>query len=219
MPDDATLGNENSADTTPVIDWDSPDNPYIQRSRDQQSGYTKSQQELAAERAVWEDDQALIDRIRQQRPHLLAEDPAQAQEEDPYADLRQQTAELAAWKQQQEAAQQAQAEQAQTEKVMGLINADLDKWAKEAGVTLDEYGRAGIITRFGQDPAANDDDEATLKRHFDAYAASLPKPQRPRVPHVPSNGGTETGVVDYDNMTRAQIAAHMAEQVRAANQR
>jgi hypothetical protein len=32
--------------------------------------------------------------------------------------------------------------------------------------------------------------------------------KRPRVPHTPTSGGTETGVVDYDGMSRAEQQRH-----------
>jgi hypothetical protein len=85
---------------------------------------------------------------------------------------------------------------------------------------------------FGLLMKAPDPTQETVARQiFDAHVADRKAERealeaeireqlkRPRVPHVPTSGGTETGVVDYDGMSRAEIDRVMAEQVRAANQR
>jgi hypothetical protein len=73
--------------------------------------------------------------------------------------------------------------------------------------------------------------ESAARQIFDAHVAQVKadrealeaeireQMKRPRVPHTPTSGGTETGVVDYDGMSRAEINRVMAEQVRAASQR
>jgi hypothetical protein len=62
---DATL-TEDSAEDTGSVDWQ-------KRYTDTQAEYTKNQQALADERKVWEDEQALLARVQEKFPHLLAE--------------------------------------------------------------------------------------------------------------------------------------------------
>jgi hypothetical protein len=110
-----------------------------------------------------------------------------------------------------------------------LFHQDLDTWAEAEGVKLSKADHNAIFGLLMKAPDPTQ--ESAARQIFEAHVADKKAEReaieaeireslkRPRVPHVPTNGGTETGVVDYDNMSRAEIAAVMAEQVRAANQR
>jgi hypothetical protein len=110
-----------------------------------------------------------------------------------------------------------------------LFHQDLDTWAEAEGVKLSKADHNAIFGLLMKAPDPTQ--ESAARQIFEAHVADKKAEReaiekeiresmrRPRAPHVPTSGATETGVVDYDNMSRAEIDAAMAEQVRAANQR
>jgi hypothetical protein len=110
-----------------------------------------------------------------------------------------------------------------------LFHQDLDQWAEAEGVKLSKSDHNAIFGLLMKAPDPTQ--ESAARQIFDAHIAQAKadrealeaeireQMKRPRVPHTPTSGGTETGVVDYDGMSRAEINRVMAEQVRAASQR
>jgi hypothetical protein len=64
---DATLTEDSAEDNGGEVDWQ-------KRYTDTQAAYTKNQQALAEAQRVWEDEQALLTRVQETFPHLLAEE-------------------------------------------------------------------------------------------------------------------------------------------------
>jgi hypothetical protein len=195
--------------STPSIDWDSPDNPYVKRFQDTQSAYTTNQQELARLKAFEQDPQAYLELGRQQG-WIEIEEPAAEPEPgvDPrVAQLEQQNAELMTWREQVEADRQAQrvAEGEQQ------FQSDLDGWAKQEGLQLSKWDRMAILQ---QTLAAEEPGPDAAKAAFDAFAEDARSNQpRPRVPTPPSGGQPNTGTPKWGEMSQGEIDEYMAQRV------
>jgi hypothetical protein len=72
-----TVQTDDSSATQDEVDWQ-------KRFTDTQAEYTRSQQALKDAQSVWEDEQALISRIGEKFPHLIADD--ETDDEDDYVD-------------------------------------------------------------------------------------------------------------------------------------
>lgn len=213
------------------IDWESDDNPYKGRFTETQASYTRGQQELADLRRLQEDPQAYIElgkqkgwvEIEEEQAHQQANAPQGADETFAQYQQRLEAAEARlARLDEREAAENAAAGEE-------LFHQDLDKWAEEEGVKLSQADHNAIFGLLMKAPDPTQ--ESAARQIFDAHVAHKKtereqleaeireQMRRPRAPHVPTSGAAETGVPDYDNMTRAEVDAFMAEQVRAANQR
>jgi len=210
--EDATL-TENSAEQE----------NYEQRFKDTQSAFTRSQQELAQERASWEDEATALARLAEKFPHLFEDEDEDTYEDDvaisdvpeprdsmtaaEIAALKKQTAELQAW-QQAQVATQGQAR----------FESDLAEVAGER--TISKQGKDWIglqVSRGTNDRAAL---EAATKEWFDyedgvrTAAKAKPKP-RARAPHVIPGGQTATGQKAWSEMTRAEALAAQVEMANA----
>lgn len=213
-----------AAEAQQQIDWESDENPYRKRYTDTQSEYTRNQQRLRELEQYEQSSQAYLE-LGKQKGWIEIEDPNAGggqQEQDPYAErvaaLEARQAQIDARIAQENAAAGEQA-----------FYEDIDAWAKEAGTTLSQADRNAMLWLVVNSP--NPEEEATARRIFDAHVAQKKSEReaweseyeearkRPRVPHVPTNGGTETGVVDYSKMTDREADQYMAEQLRAARQR
>lgn len=217
-------GNTADPATTP-IDWESPDNPYGQRYREAQSHLTPLQQENARLKAIESDPNAYLE-LGKQQGWIEFDDPnpgqpTNDQQPDPYAER------FAALEARQ-AAVDARIAEENAAAGQELFHADLDKWASESDIKLTKADHNAIFGLLMQAPDPTQ--ESVARQIFDAHTADKKaeraaieaeireQMKRPRVPHTPAAGGTDTGVRTYDDMTRTEINREMAEQVRARSQ-
>jgi hypothetical protein len=222
VPDETTPPGNSVENAAPSIDWESDENPYRKRFTDTQASYTQNQQELARLKRLEDDPQAFIE-LGKQRGWVEIEDQQQPPETpDPYAARLEAAEARLAEHDARIAAENAAAGEE-------LFHQDLDTWAEEEGVKLSKADHNAIFGLLMKAPDPTQ--ESVARQIFDAHVSDRKaerealeaeireQMKRPRVPHVPTAGGTETGVVDYDGMSPAEINKYMAEQVRAANQR
>jgi hypothetical protein len=194
-----TLDNENSADQ-------SQDN-WEQRAKEQQAGFTKSQQELAAERAIWEDEEAALARFREKFPHRIVESDEESDEDEPDLDEDDQPMTVGQWK--AHLREQAEKEHVQSEQQ----RFENDLKAAINGRDLDQWGERAVRFAAASGEIKGPDD---LKKQVDEYLErQAPAKTKPRVPHVPTNGAAATDVPNWDGMTQGEINQYMAERVRA----
>lgn len=200
---DATLTEDSAEDTQAEVDWQ-------KRYTDTQAEYTRNQQALADERKVWEDEQALLARVQEKFPHLLAEeddtedegDFEDEQDDDEIARLRAEHKELRQWQQTVEAERRA-----------GYFTRDLNKAldGQEVSQQVQDWIYARTIA-LGDGPK-------NLKKaveEFQAIAGELGQSKKkPRAPHVPKGGNAGTGVKDFSQMSRDEIDEWMVERARA----
>lgn len=144
------------------------------------------------------------------------EDPAEQQQyayEDPNAELRQQIAELAEWKNTQEQ-QRQQAQQ------LEQITSSVAEQFKAVDPNLDEDDREWITTRaLNMDP--RDDGMPDIAGAYQAFQGWETQRQqrweqarkRPKPPHVPPGGQAGTDAPNLDD--RQARRTHMAEQLDA----
>jgi hypothetical protein len=187
----------------PAHDWEKD-------YKELQATYTQSQQRLKDLERYEADPQAYLELGRQQG-WIEIEEPAAAEPEpgvDPrVAQLEQQNAELMTWREQVEADRQAQrvAEGEQQ------FQSDLDGWAKQEGLQLSKWDRMAILQ---QTLAAEEPGPDAAKAAFDAFAEDARSNQpRPRVPTPPSGGQPNTGTPNWNEMSEAAQAEHMAERL------
>lgn len=208
------------------VDWESDDNPYRKRFTDTQASFTQNQQRLKDLERYEQDPTAYLE-LGKKQGWIEIDDPNQpppdnGQQPDPYADR------FAALEAKQ-AAFDARIQQENAAAGEELFHADLDTWAKTENIELSKADHNAIFGLLMQSPDPTQ--ESAARQIFEAHVADKKaerealeaeireQMRRPRVPHTPANGGTDTGVVNYDDMSRAEIDRAMAEQVRAANQR
>lgn len=202
---DATL-TEDSAEDTGSVDWQ-------KRYTDTQAEYTKNQQALADERKVWEDEQALLARVQEKFPHLMAEedeteDEAEGDLEDTTPDpsqfvSRKEFEDFQAWR------NGIDGERGETQFKNDLaeelgdreVPAKVHDWIKDRTIALGANRKA-----LKQAVAEFEEIQTEL--------GSKKKP-KPRVPHVPAGGSAATDVKDFSSMTRSQIDDYMVERARA----
>lgn len=194
----------NSPDPTdPVVDWE-------QRFKDTQAAYTKSQQELATERAAWEDEQALLTRLAEKHPHLLIdEEEPETDPEPPTADpqiaqLTKQQQEFQAWQ------QQVEADRAQERFTKDLAAEAGDR--EIAAEARDWIYQRTIAGGNNRDALTN---ATKAWFEFEDRLRTPPEPKRPRVPHVPTGGGPAGGGKDTADMTRQELSRYMLERIQA----
>lgn len=189
----------NSAEQNAQENWE-------QRAKEQQAGFTKSQQELAAERAIWDDEQAAWQKFSEKFPHLITDDEEETEEAyEPDEEDRPLTkAEFEEYKREQAQVAQQQTAQQQFETDFKAFVNDRE---------LSPQGERAIRSTPGI--KGPDDLKKAVDEVF-AHEDSLKGKPRPRVPHVPANGQAATGVPDFSGMSRVEIDKYMAE--RAAGQ-
>jgi hypothetical protein len=204
--DETTPDTGNSVDhqtTTP----NGGDTNWEQRYKDTQGSYTKSQQELAAERGVWEDEQAALARLAEKFPHLFEdgdddEDDADEEIVERDEDRPLTRAEFKQW-------QDEQAQQSKAQTAAQQFEADFEKFKN--GRDLDKWDDKAIRHAVSQGEIKTPED---LKAAVDEVLSRHGK-QRPRVPHTPTTGQAATQVPDYSKMSRGDINKAMVEQVLA----
>lgn len=207
------------------IDWESDENPFKKRYTDTQASYTQNQQELARLKRLEDDPNAYLE-LGKTKGWVEFEEPSTGQQEqDPYADR---WARLdAAEKRLAEHDERISRENA--ERGEEMFHQDLDTWAKAEGVELSKSDHNAIFGLLMRSPDPTQ--ESAARQIFDAHVADRKSERealeaeireqmkRPRAPHIPTGGGAEAGVMDYDSMSTTEINKVMAEQLRAANQR
>lgn len=197
------------ADTT---DWQ-------KRYSDLQPEYTRTTQALKAEQDLWEDDDALLARLREKRPDWVTgneeeEDTPDYAEEDDDRPLTR--AEWNAWQAEQEAAKNAAKAERQFE-------TDLAEFVGER--ELSPHGEQFIQGCLAKGDFNGRNGAENLRKAVDGWfeyedglrGQAAPKPKDPpRVPHTPTTGQSATQVPNWDDMTRGEINQYMAEKVRAS---
>lgn len=201
--------------------WDDPSNPYIQRHKDTQAAYTRSQQILA-------DPDALLEYVEQNHPDLLEDDgtpvaggepnnesPELAALRQELAALRKDTDTVNQWRQQQTEAQGREA-----------VYRDLDQFAKDKEVTLSDREKRNLL-RDALDLVGNGEEFGPqhVQKAFDDHltyvqgireAALEAKRSRPRVPHIPSGGRPVEGAKPFHEMTDSERLAYQMERLNSA---
>ena len=199
---DATLEEDSAEDTQAEVDWQ-------KRYTDTQAEYTRNQQALADERRVWEDEQALLARVQEKFPHLLAEEDdtededgfEDEQDDDEIARLRAESKQLREWQQAVEAERRA-----------GAFNRDLNDALD--GQEVSKEVRDWIYART----IALGDGQKNLKKaveEFNAIAEGFQPKKKPRAPHVPKTGSAGGGQKDFSQMSQSEINDWMVERARA----
>lgn len=198
--EEATLDTGNSAEQDAQEDWE-------QRAKDHQAGFTKSQQELAAERAIWDDEEKLVAKLAEKGFTFAGNDEEEDLEDEYVEDEDDAPLTVGQWKahlREQEAAAQRQS---------NVERFESDFKAAINGRDLDQWGERAIRYAAFQGEIKDADD---LKKQVDEYLErQQPAKTRPRAPHVPTTGSAATEVPDWDNMTRGEINRYMVERVRA----
>lgn len=199
---DATLTEDSAEDTQAEVDWQ-------KRYTDTQAEYTRNQQALAEERKVWEDEQALLARVQEKFPHLLAEEEEETGDEDGFEDeddseiaqLRAENKQFKEWQQTVEAERRA-----------GNFTRDLNQAldGQEVSQQVKDWIYARTIA-LGDGPK----NLAKAVEEFQAITGELGQKKKPRAPHVPKTGSAGDGVKDFSQMSRSEINDYMVERARA----
>lgn len=202
--EDTTLETGDSVqDSQEAVDWQ-------KRFTDTQAEYTRNQQALADERKVWEDEQALLARISEKYPHLIAEED---EDEEPDVDDVDSSydepdvmtkAEFKAWQEQQRQEQAAEKAQAQFEQDFTRFVGDRE---------LDQYGNTAL--RAGQYKGP-EELQAAIDEYFEYLDGLGAKPRKRKTTPAIQGGQAATGVPDYGEMSRSDIDRLMVERVQAA---
>jgi hypothetical protein len=173
-----------------------------------QAEYTRSQQALKDHEGTWEDEQALLGRIAEKYPHLMAEEdeetpePDYEQEDDPVAPLRSDMQEFKTWQ------QQVEAERAEARFSNDLRNELGDSTVPDKATDWIKARTAAL----GNNPKA-------LKQAVEEYqsiADELRGPARKSAPTPPPAG--KAGEQKRDPRNREQRRALMAASIEANNQ-
>lgn len=198
--EDATVQTDDSAQQE-TVDWQ-------KRYTDTQAEYTKQQQALKDEQSVWEDEQALLARIAEKHPHLIAED--ETVEDDDSSDDDDEPehltkAEFTAWQKEQKAQQDAKESAAQ-------FKADQKRFVGDR--ELSHYGNDWIISQAGRIKNATEL-EKVVEEWFSYEDELRGSRKSKRAPHVPTGGKAATGVPNYDDMNHDQAVEAMVARARA----
>lgn len=186
-----------------------------------QAEYTRTQQAYKAETGVWDDPEAALARLRERQPDLFEDDtPEPGNAPDPTAALRAEIAARDARLDRLEAAENARNQEAGRKAWEGELNG----WAATDGVKLTKADLNAIAWEASRenDPVAAtrgiyDQHVADKKAEIDALKAEIEaERKRPRVPHTVTGGQPGTGVKAVEDMTRAELNRHMAQQLAEA---
>lgn len=190
---EATPPEGNSADLThETVD-------YQKRFTDTQAAYTKSQQELAEERRLWDDDEALAARLREKHPDWF-----EAEEETGYEDTDDEPATPEPkpdpridWLTAREAERQYDAD---LKEALGdeTIPAKAGEWIKDRTAALGNNKKA----------------LAQAVEEFREFTGEIRGPQRRDAPTPPQAG--KAGEPKYDPRDRNARRARMAASIEAA---
>lgn len=204
MPDEPaplTADTPTNADTT---NWQ-------QRYESLQPEYTRTTQALKDAESVWEDEQALLQRIAEKHPHLLAEEEEETEDDPTFEE----TVDDPRFKE-LEALKQWQA-QVESERGEARFQADLKTELGDQPVPKAATDWIKARTHaLGNNPTA-------LKKAVEEFTslseelgtAHLERvKQSKRAPHVPAGGSTPTGVPDFSQMTEKQALDWQVERAR-----
>lgn len=201
---DATLTEDSAEDTGGEVD-------YQKRYTDTQSAYTKSQQALKDEQSVWEDEQALLARVQEKFPHLMAEEEEDTETEDDFeedsgqvpAAVQKELDELRSWRQSIDGERgEAMFQQHLAEELGDRdVPSQVHTWIRDR--TMGLGGNRKALKQAVEE--------------FDAIAEGLgsQKKSKPKAPHVPAGGKAGTGEKDFSQMSRAEVDQWMEDRVRA----
>lgn len=203
-------------DTPNTPDPDTPDIPWQKRYEDLRPEFDRTTQALKEHESVWDDEDMLLKRVEEKFPHLLTGDDEPAPDvEDDDEDEPQfvSRTEFERW----------QAEQ-RTKESDRLFATDLKELTAER--ELPKPGKEWVTSRYQRGEFQNAGDLKKALDEWYAYEDSLrgpteepePPKQRPRAPHVPSNGKAQTGVPDWSQMSQTEIDKYMAERALALSQ-
>lgn len=211
---------EDDEDTPTPTDADTTD--WQKRYTDLQPEYTRTTQALKDEQAIWDDEQAVLARIAEKYPHLMADEDDTDDDDDDVTFDDDDTPQFAKLSPEDEArlkahdewiAQQAQAQATEQ------FNKDL---AEEAGDrSLSRQAKEWIFN----ETIKLGDGRDNLKKAFaswvefedglgESYLERVKKSKR--APHVPANGQTpNSDEVDWSKLSRHDQDELMAEMARA----
>lgn len=198
---DATVEADDSAqDTQAEVDWQ-------KRFTDTQAEYTRSQQALKDAESVWEDEQALLARIQERHPHLIAEDETEDVDDDDLDSSDEPDvltkSEFEAWQAEQQATAQAKENERQFE-------ADLNKFVGDR--ELDDKGDAWIKSRTHKGPEDLQESVNAWFEYIDSLSGGTKRKKKTTPPLA--GGQTATGVPEYGDMKRDEINDRMVARAR-----
>jgi hypothetical protein len=173
-----------------------------------QAEYTRSQQALKDEQAAWDDEQALLARIAEKHPNMIAaeEEPEpEIEYDEDEAPLTR--AEFTKW----QAEQKAEREQQESSR---QFNADLERFVGER--ELSPQGQAWINEQARQGKVKGPDDlEKAVQSYFE-WEDGLRGPRaKPNAPHVLKGGKAASETPDFSQMSQDQVNEYMAERAKA----
>lgn len=191
--------------TAPIADTptstptsDTPEIPWQKRYEDLRPEFDRTTQELAAERAAWDDEQTLLARLAEKHPHLLVDDepeeeptyqePAAEPTPDPRIDAHDQ------W--------------------IALQNYERDLTRFVGDRELSDDGREFIEAlnlKTGNNAKAL---EAAVDRWYAVTAPPEPEKPKPHATHVVANGSAVTDDVDSADLSAADLTKRMVERLR-----
>lgn len=184
-----------------------------------QPEYTRTTQQLKDEQKVWEDEQAVLARIQEKFPHLIADDTDETEEveDDAYDDDDPRFAELAELKKKSATYDEWIANQVAKED-RAMFDTDL---ATEAGEReLSAKAKKAIWNETLELGGGRENLKKALASWIE-YEDGLGEQYMERVkkskraPHMPANGKATTDTPDWSQLSEDQQAELMAEQVRA----
>src|SRR6266498_2172308 len=212
MSDEASLPQGQAADAQQQQhDWEKD-------YKELQATYTQSQQALKEAQGVWDDEDALLARIAEKHPHLIAEDD---EDDDDSSSGR--------WRQGRDdqdgdfvpvdepphdprldevlpridALTAAEAERAYNADLAGLVG------ERELPQKGQQFVRA-LCNQLGNDAKA-------LETAVNEWFALFPeeKKERPKVPHTPGKGGAVTGGKPWSELTNEEFLERQLEMAAA----
>lgn len=199
--EDTTLTEDSVQDPTSDVDWQ-------KRYTDTQSEFTKKSQALKDAESVWEDEQALLARIQDKFPHLIAEEEEETVEPDDSSEYEPEPeymtkAEYDKREEEKQAAQAARDAQAQFEQDYKKFIGDRE---------LDQYGDAALRAGSYKGPEELEQAITAYFEHMDSLGGSK---RKRKTTASPQGGQAATGVPNYEDMTSDQINQAMVERARA----
>lgn len=170
------------------------DTNWEQRFKDTQAAYTQSQQALKEAQSAWDDEDAVLARIAEKHPHLIAEDePEEETDDDGFVP----------------ADQDIPPHDPRLDQILPVIDtfqADLADRAYQKDLQgfvgereLPEKGQQFVRALCAQ----LGDNAKALETAVNEWFALFPeeKKERPKAPHTPGKGGAVTGGKPWSELT------------------
>ena len=208
---DATLTEDSAVDTQAEVDWQ-------KRYTDTQAEYTRNQQALADERKVWEDEQALLARVQEKFPHLMAEEE-ETEDSDDFDEDQPDLSQFATKKELEEF--KSWRAGIDGERSNAMFERDLKGQIDLAEEIADDAVRGQVhdwikdrTLSLGGTPKHLEQAVTEFRSMMGQFASKKSK-SKPRAPHVPRGGNAASGVKDFSGMSRDEINAYMVERARA----